>query len=170
MLYNVLSNYCFIFWKRGRKNTQHKIPHVSYRLLYLVKAAEIAEDGEIAGADVPRVVGERLLQMLMWSCMTGSVLHGRHANKWKIEQKNFCTSFYCLKKSIIIHLSRNVIKDDSGGKIIGREVQQELHLLEFLLGHVTYVSPEEWRNTFPLPSLNFEAMNDIQPLLWKEKK
>lgn len=52
--------------KGGEKtHTTNKIPHVSYRLLYLVKAAEIAEDGEIAGADVPRAVGERLLQVLM---------------------------------------------------------------------------------------------------------
>lgn len=41
-------------------------------------------------------------------------------------------------------------------KIIGREAQQELYLLELLLGHVTYISPEKWRNTFPFSSPNFE--------------
>lgn len=44
-----------------------------------MKAAEIAEDGEIAGADAPRA--ERLLQMLMSGCKTGSALYGRYANK-----------------------------------------------------------------------------------------
>lgn len=85
----------------------------------------------------------------------------------KLNKKNFCTSFCCLKKTIIIHLSRSVIKDYSGGKIIGREVQQELYLLEFLLGHVTYISPEEWRNTSSHPSLNFE---EITSKLCCEKK
>jgi len=37
-------------------------------------------------------------------------------------------------------------------------MQQELYLLEFLLGYITYISSEEWRNTFPIPPLNFEEM------------
>lgn len=69
----------------------------------------------------------------------------------KLSKERFCTSFCCLEWAIIIHLSRNVIKDYTGGNITGREVQPELYLLEILLGNVTYVSPEEWRNTFPHP-------------------
>jgi len=59
----------------------------TYRPPYLTKAAEIAEDGEKAGADVSGAVRERLLQMLMGGCKTGSALYGSYANKWKIEQE-----------------------------------------------------------------------------------
>lgn len=121
-----------------------------------MKAAEIAEDGEIAGADVPRVVEERLLQMLMEGVKLDLHYMGDIQTSKKLSKEYFCTSFCCIKRTIIIHLARNVIKDYSGGKIVGRKAQQELCLLEFLLGHVTYLSPEEQKNTFSLPSLNSE--------------
>lgn len=37
-------------------------------------------------------------------------------------------------------------------------MQQELYLLEFLLGHVTYISPEEQRKTLPLLSPKLEEI------------
>lgn len=43
---------------------------------------------------------------------------------------------------MIIHFSRNVNKAYRREKIICREMQQELYLLEFFLGHITHISPE----------------------------